>query len=151
MWGRRAVTLLLALLLIPGIVLTLVRLLDPWDGRWVRLEAFTPFGIVAYGAALVVVLIRFAFARGWATGIAAAAVAVGLALHLSWFAPMVTGDNPPPREGAGGSSWTSASGPGVATKTSAGRSRNRGGSERRSCNSHPLGGRSFSAHRVQRT
>jgi hypothetical protein len=94
------VTLLLALLLIPGIVLTLVRLLDPWDGRWVRLEAFTPFGIAVYGAALVVVLIRFAFARSWGTGIAAGAVAVGLALHLSWFAPMVVGDNPPPREGA---------------------------------------------------
>ena len=58
--GRRAVTLLLVLLLVPGIVLTLVRLLEPWDGLWVRLESFTPFGIAAYGAALVVVLIRFA-------------------------------------------------------------------------------------------
>jgi hypothetical protein len=98
--GRLVVTLLVLLLLAPGVVLTLVRLLEPWGGRWVRLESFTPFGIAAYGAALVVVLIRFAFARRWATGIAAAAVALGLALHLSWFAPMVVGANPPPRTGA---------------------------------------------------
>jgi hypothetical protein len=98
--GRRAVTLLLVLLLVPGVVLTLVRLLEPWDGRWVRLEAFTPFGIAAYGAALVIVLIRFARARRWATGLAAAGVAAGLALHLAWFAPMISGANPPPREGA---------------------------------------------------
>jgi hypothetical protein len=98
--GRRAVTLLLVLLLVPGIVLTLVRLLDPWDGLWVRLESFTPFGIAAYGAALVVVLIWFAVARSWGTGLAAAAVAGGLALHVSWFAPMVLGANPPPRAGA---------------------------------------------------
>ncbi len=100
MRGRRAVTIVVLLLVAPGVVLTLVRLLDPWDGRWVRLEAFTPLGIVVYGAALVVVLIRFAFARRWATGIAAAAVALGLALHLAWFAPMVSGANPPPRQGA---------------------------------------------------
>jgi len=98
--GRRAVTVLLVLLLVPGVVLTLVRLLDPWGGRWVQLESFTPFGIAAYGAALVVVLIWFAFARRLAIGIAAGAVAAGLALHLAWFAPMVSGANPPPREGA---------------------------------------------------
>jgi hypothetical protein len=98
--GRGAVMLLLALLLFPAVVLTLVRLLDPWAGFWVRLESFTPFGIAAYGAALVVVLIWFAFARSWATGITAAAVAAGLALHLGWFAPMISGANPPPREGA---------------------------------------------------
>jgi endonuclease/exonuclease/phosphatase (EEP) superfamily protein YafD len=99
-WGRRAVTLLLVLLLVPGVVLTLVRLLDPWGGLWVRVEAFTPFGIAAYGVALVVVLIRFAVARRWATGIAVAAVAIGLVLHLAWFAPMISGANPPPSEGA---------------------------------------------------
>jgi Endonuclease/Exonuclease/phosphatase family len=100
MRGRRAVTAVVLLLVAPGVVLTLVRLLDPWDGRWVRLESFTPLGIVVYGAALVVVLIRLAFARNWATGLAAAALAAGLALHLAWFAPMVSGANPPPRAGA---------------------------------------------------
>lgn len=98
--GRRAVALLLVLLLVPGVLLTLVRLVDPWGERWVQLESFTPFGIAAYGVALVVVLIMFAFARSWGTGIASGAVAVGLALHLAWFAPMVSGANPPPREGA---------------------------------------------------
>ena len=98
--GRMAVALLLVLLLVPGVVLTLVRLLDPWGDLWVKLEAFTPFGIVAYGAALVVVLIRFAVVRTWGAGLASAAVAAGVALHVGWFAPMVWGSNPPPREGA---------------------------------------------------
>ena len=101
MRGRvRWVTLLVLLLLAPGIVLTLVRLLEPWDGRWVRLESFTPLGIGAYAAALVVLLIRLAVVRRRAVGVAALAVAGGLALHLMWFAPMVVGANPPPREGA---------------------------------------------------
>jgi endonuclease/exonuclease/phosphatase (EEP) superfamily protein YafD len=96
----RVATVLLLLFLAPGIVLTLVRLLDPWGGSWVRLESFTPVGIVVYGAALVVLLVRFARARRWGRGIAAAAVALGLALHIGWFAPMVSGANPPPRDGA---------------------------------------------------
>lgn len=98
--GRVAVTLLLVVLLVPGVVLTLVRMLDPWGGLWVRVEAFTPVGIPVYAAALVVVLIRFARVRSWGRGLASAAVAAGLALHVVWFAPMVGGANPPPREGA---------------------------------------------------
>lgn len=100
MRGRWVFTVLVLLLVAPGIVLTVVRLFEPWDGPWVRLEAFTPLGIVVYGVALVVLLLRLAVTRRSAVGIAALAVAGGLALHLGWFAPMVLGDNPPPREGA---------------------------------------------------
>lgn len=91
---------LLVLLLAPAVVLTSVRLLDPWGGGWVRVQSFTPLAIAAYGAALLVLLVRFALARRWGRGIAAAAVALGLALHLGWYAPMVSGANPPPRAGA---------------------------------------------------
>ena len=92
--------LALAAVLAPAVVLTTVRLLDPWAGLWVRLEAFTPLAIVLYGVALLVLLVRFALARQWGRGVAAGAVALGLALHIAWFSPMVSGANPPPRAGA---------------------------------------------------
>ena len=100
MRGRWAVMVVVLLFVLPGVVLTLVRLLEPWDGRWVRLESFTPLGIAAYGAALLVLLLWLAVARRRPIGIAAIAVTGGLLLHLAWFAPMVLGANPPPREGA---------------------------------------------------
>jgi hypothetical protein len=100
MRGRWAVRVVVALLLVPGLVLTLARMLEPWGERWVRLEAFTPLGMLAYGAALVVVLIQLAVTQRRAAGIAAGAIACGFALHLAWFSPMLLGDNPSPREGA---------------------------------------------------
>lgn len=99
-WRRVAGLLALALVLTPAVVLTLVRLFEPWGGRWVRLEGFTPLAIVMYGVALLVLGIRFAMARRWGRGVAAAAVALGLALHIAWFSPMISGANPPPRAGA---------------------------------------------------
>jgi endonuclease/exonuclease/phosphatase (EEP) superfamily protein YafD len=100
MRGRRAVTIAVLLLVAPGVLLTLVRLFEPWDGVWVRLESFTPLGVAVYAVALVVLLLRLAVTRRRPVGIAALAVAGGLTLHLAWFAPMVLGSNPPPREGA---------------------------------------------------
>ena len=100
MWRRVLGALALALVLAPAVVLTTVRLLDPWGALWVRLEAFTPLAIVLYAAALLVLLVRFALARRWGRGVAAGAVALGLALHIAWFSPMISGANPPPREGA---------------------------------------------------
>ncbi|HET7196246.1 MAG TPA: endonuclease/exonuclease/phosphatase family protein [Nocardioides sp.] len=98
--GRVVGLLALALLLVPAVVLTVVRLFEPWGERWVRLEAFTPLAIVLYGVALLALLVRFAMARRWGRGLAAAAVALGLALHIAWFSPMISGANPPPRAGA---------------------------------------------------
>jgi endonuclease/exonuclease/phosphatase (EEP) superfamily protein YafD len=99
-WRLVAGLLALALVLAPAIVLTLVRLFEPSGGPWVRIEAFTPLAIVMYGVVLLVLLVRFAMARRWGRGVAAAAVALGLALHIAWFSPMISGANPPPRTGA---------------------------------------------------
>jgi len=98
--GRVVGLLALGLVLAPAVVLTVVRLFEPWGERWVRLEAFTPLAIVMYGVALLALLVRFAMARRWGRGLAAAAVALGLALHITWFSPMISGANPPPRAGA---------------------------------------------------
>jgi len=98
--GRAVGLLALGLVLAPAVVLTVVRLFEPWGERWVRLEAFTPLAIVMYGVALLALLVRFAMARRWGRGLAAAAVALGLALHIAWFSPMISGANPPPRAGA---------------------------------------------------
>ena len=98
--GRVVGLLALGLVLLPAVVLTVVRLFEPWGERWVRLEAFTPLAIVMYGVALLALLVRFAMARRWGRGLAAAAVALGLALHIAWFSPMISGANPPPRAGA---------------------------------------------------
>ena len=98
--GRVVGLLALGLVLAPAVVLTVVRLFEPWGERWVRLEAFTPLAIVLYGVALLALLVRFAMARRWGRGLAAAAVALGLALHIAWFSPMISGANPPPRAGA---------------------------------------------------
>ena len=98
--GRVVGLLALGLVLAPALVLTVVRLFEPWGERWVRLEAFTPLAIVMYGVALLALLVRFAMARRWGRGLAAAAVALGLALHIAWFSPMISGANPPPRAGA---------------------------------------------------
>lgn len=98
--GRVVGLLALGLVLAPAVVLTVVRLFEPWGERWVRLEAFTPLAIVMYGVALLALLVRFAMARRWGRGLAAAAVALGLALHIAWFSPMISGANPPPRAGA---------------------------------------------------
>ena len=98
--GRVVGLLAMGLVLAPALVLTVVRLFEPWGERWVRLEAFTPLAIVMYGVALLALLVRFAMARRWGRGLAAAAVALGLALHIAWFSPMISGANPPPRAGA---------------------------------------------------
>ena len=98
--GRAVGLLALGLVLAPALMLTVVRLFEPWGERWVRLEAFTPLAIVMYGVALLALLVRFAMARRWGRGLAAAAVALGLALHIAWFSPMISGANPPPRAGA---------------------------------------------------
>jgi hypothetical protein len=91
-WGAVAV------LLVQAGVLTVDRLAEPGGGFWIKVEAFTPLGIALYGAALLVVLARLVMVRRLrspATAVALVAVA-GLALHCWWFAPQLTGSNPPP-------------------------------------------------------
>jgi endonuclease/exonuclease/phosphatase family metal-dependent hydrolase len=95
-WAATAVVLLAAL------AITVARLSGP-DGRvGIALVALTPVAIPLYGAALLLALGRLLVLRRWrAVALPAAVVALaGLVLHGWWYAPQVTGANPPPAEGA---------------------------------------------------
>lgn len=90
--------LLLAGLLVPAVLLTVARWLEPAGGPWVRTVSFTPFALVLYAAAFLLALAGAMRAgpgrrRPW---VAAALVAlVGLGVHAWWFSPQVVGANPP--------------------------------------------------------
>lgn len=88
--------LLLVALLAPAVVLTAIRLVEPAGERGVRLESFTPWAIPLYAAALGITLVAGLATRARGPFVAAVVVAVGLGAHLWWFAPMLTGGNPPP-------------------------------------------------------
>jgi endonuclease/exonuclease/phosphatase (EEP) superfamily protein YafD len=93
---------ILLALLVPAVGLTIARLVQPEAGFWVQAVAFTPFGLVLYGVALVVALLRLLVLRRWrsATSIVVVLAVAGLGVHVWWFAPLVTGANPPAAEGA---------------------------------------------------
>ncbi|WP_296607138.1 endonuclease/exonuclease/phosphatase family protein [Nocardioides sp.] len=92
------VGLVLAALLLPAALLTTARVLEPASGFWIQAEAFTPLAIVLYAAALAVALVRVVAGRRWrsATSLVTVAALAGLVVHGWWFAPMLTGANPPP-------------------------------------------------------
>ncbi|MBZ5737240.1 endonuclease/exonuclease/phosphatase family protein [Nocardioides mangrovi] len=94
--------LLEAALLLPALLLTIARLVESTGTFWVQVEAFTPLALALYAAALLVALVvllvrrrRRPAWRSWPAPVAVLAVA-GLVLHGWWFAPLVTGANPPP-------------------------------------------------------
>ena len=102
MRGRTVVFWLVAVgFLLAGVLLTTTRAFEPAGGWWVRLEAFTPLGhgLLRRGA-------RRPRSPGSRTGARPPAprgvvlALAGLALHVWWFAPMVTGANPPAPDGA---------------------------------------------------
>jgi endonuclease/exonuclease/phosphatase (EEP) superfamily protein YafD len=76
-----------AVLIVPAVALTVDRVLEPDSGFWVRLVAFTPYAVVLYALALVLLLVAWAAGKGsWrrtARGLSVLAV-IGLALHLFW-------------------------------------------------------------------
>ncbi len=89
--------------MVPALLLTVSRLFEPSGGRWIRAESFTPFAMFLYLGALVLLVVRLL--RRWSGGrevtlVVACVAALGLALHVWWFAPMVSGANPPPADGA---------------------------------------------------
>lgn len=88
------------MLLAPALVLTFARVAEPHTTFWLMTEAFTPLGIVLYGAAALVLGVRLLVVRRWWTWAAAGAAVAGLLLHGWWFAPQVLGANPPPADGA---------------------------------------------------
>ena len=86
--------------LLPGLLLTFTRAVEPEGGRWIRLESFTPYGVPLYLLALLLLAVAaFRGRRPWTIALAGVAAA-GLALHCWWWSPMVTGANPPAPEGA---------------------------------------------------
>ena len=88
--------LLCAGLLVPAVVLSVVRLVEPDLARAAQVQAFTPFGIVLYAAALVLLLLALVRRATRSRLLVAPLVvaAAGLALHAVWFAPLVTGATP---------------------------------------------------------
>jgi endonuclease/exonuclease/phosphatase (EEP) superfamily protein YafD len=101
--GRTVFWLVAAALGLPALLLTVVRLVDSDVGAMIRVESFTPLAIPLY----VVLVLMMAFGAVIRPGnirkqrAAGAVVALaGLALHGWWFAPQVSGDNPPPAAGA---------------------------------------------------
>ena len=57
--------LIVAALVVPGLLLTFTRIVEPGTAFWIQLEAFTPLGIALYGAALVVLVVRLLVVRRW--------------------------------------------------------------------------------------
>ena len=84
------------MLLVPALALTFARVAEPQRTFWLMAEAFTPLGIVLYGAAALLLGVRLLLARRWWTWVAAGVALAGLVAHCWWFAPQVTGSNPPP-------------------------------------------------------
>ncbi len=61
---------LTTLVLVPALLLTTARLLDLPGGTWVRLVAFTPYALVLYAAALLLLLLAWWRGRGFWRGTA---------------------------------------------------------------------------------
>ncbi|GAA4691772.1 endonuclease/exonuclease/phosphatase family protein [Nocardioides conyzicola] len=91
-----------ALALLPALAITAARLTEPDLRVAVELVAFTPLALPLYAVALLLALARLAVRRRWRTAalpLALVALA-GLLLHGWWYAPQVTGANPPAAAGA---------------------------------------------------
>jgi endonuclease/exonuclease/phosphatase (EEP) superfamily protein YafD len=91
-----------AVLAVPALTLTVARTFDSENGTMIRIEAFTPLAIPVY-AVLVVLLAVGAVRRHGARRprlVATGLAALGLAVHVWWFAPQFSGADPAPENGA---------------------------------------------------
>jgi hypothetical protein len=81
--------LLVTLLLVPAGLLTAARGLDLPGGGWVRLVAFTPYAVVLYALAVLLLLPAWIWGRGSWRAVARVAVCIGVGgvlLHAVWAA-----------------------------------------------------------------
>jgi endonuclease/exonuclease/phosphatase family metal-dependent hydrolase len=86
-----------AVVLLPALAITVARLVDPGNRVGIALVAFTPLALPLYAVLLLLALGRVAVLRRWrvlALPVALVAI-VGLVLHGRWYAPQVSGANPP--------------------------------------------------------
>ncbi len=100
---------LLLVSLLPALLLSVVRALDPWTARLVLVESFTPLALPLYALLLLLALGALpARLRGRGPGAARLVVPVllvalaasGLVVHGAWFSARVTGTEPSPAVGA---------------------------------------------------
>lgn len=92
--------LVLAAFLVPALLVTLCRLVEPSGRLGIGLVALTPLAIPLYVVAALLAGVRLVrHPLGPALPVALVAVA-GLVVHGWWYAPQVSGANPPPAEGA---------------------------------------------------
>lgn len=79
---------------LPALAITLSRALESTDLRAVRLAAFAPFAIVLYALCLVAILVLVWMAAGRGRvrfAVVAGVVALLLAVHVAWQAPLYAG------------------------------------------------------------
>ena len=89
--------MLVALLLVPALLLSTARLLQPAGSTWVRLVAFTPYALGLYLLALVVLLVASLRTRGgWRALLRtlAAVALLGVLLHAGWASGPFVGGTP---------------------------------------------------------
>lgn len=94
--------LLVTLLIVPAGAVTVARVVQPPGGAWVRLVAFTPYAVVPYAVALVLLVVAWTSASdGWskvAAGLATLSLA-GVGGHLLWLSPSFVGGTVAPDRG----------------------------------------------------
>ena len=86
--------------MVPAACLTFARVAEPHRTFWLLAEGSATLAIVLYAAAAVLLGARLLVVRRWWTWVAAGLALAGLAAHCWWFAPQVSGANPPPADGA---------------------------------------------------
>jgi endonuclease/exonuclease/phosphatase family metal-dependent hydrolase len=100
--GAVVLRVLGALLLVPAVCLTLLRLLQPpTSALLTELVALTPVALPLYALTAVLLVVQlFRGVRLWVAWPLALVTGVGLVLHGWWFAPQVTGTSRPALRGA---------------------------------------------------
>jgi endonuclease/exonuclease/phosphatase (EEP) superfamily protein YafD len=88
------VGVVVTLLLVPAVLLTVARLLQPASGPVVRVVAFTPYAVPLYATAFLLLALSLVVGRGgWRPMRASVTVLCfgGLAVHAFWVSPLFAG------------------------------------------------------------
>lgn len=94
---RYLLPLLAVALLVPALAVTGARVLEPSEGRWVRLVSFTPYATVLYACVLLLLLPGLVRKRGASrgvSGVVSVLVLPILGMHLLWASGSYVGSEP---------------------------------------------------------